>query len=477
VRKVLAACSTVVAAVLTVAGLAPLAQAAPAPGGGDIKVALQQIPGLTIIKEDPAPTGFRFFELNFTQPTDHRNPHGATFQQRYTLLHRDFSAPTVMFTSGYHVSTAPNRSEPTRIVDGNQLSMEYRFFTPSRPEPADWSKQLTIWQAAADEHAAVQAFKSIYTAKWLATGGSKGGMTATYFRRFFPNDVDGTIPYVAPNDVIDPIDSYNRFLAKVGDDPGCRDALKAIQRDTLKRRDELGKIATAEAAKNGYTFTIVGSVDKSLEISVVDSYFAFWQYQTQASCATVPKPGTPAADVWAFYEKVESLNTYADQELEPYIPYYYQAAVQLGSPEAYDGYLKDLLRYPGADTPKTFVPSSVKMPRFDYFAMPDIDFWVKTQGQRLLFVYGSNDPWGAEPFELGLGSRDSYRYFVPGGNHGSNIAQLPAAQSTAATETVRRWAGLPATPTASAQSQAESLNTNGFPGFDSDPIATERPRL
>jgi hypothetical protein len=28
-------------------------------------------------------------------------------------------------------------------------------------------------------------------------------MTATYFRRFFPDDVDATIPYVAPNDVIE----------------------------------------------------------------------------------------------------------------------------------------------------------------------------------------------------------------------------------------------------------------------------------
>jgi hypothetical protein len=31
-----------------------------------------------------------------------------------------------------------------------------------------------------------------------------------------------------------------------------------------------------------------------------------------------------------------------------------------------------------------------------------------------------------EQFQLGVGSRDSYRYFVPGGNHGSEIAPLPA---------------------------------------------------
>jgi hypothetical protein len=455
------------AVLLASVGPAPAVSAAP-----DIKAALQKVPGLTIVSEDPAPAGFRFFKLTYTQPADHRHPGAGTFQQRFTLLHRDFAAPTVAYTSGYNVGSTANRAEPTQIVDGNQLSMEYRYFTPSRPEPENWAKQLTIWQAAADEHRAVQAFKAIYPGKWLATGGSKGGMTATYFRRFFPDDVDATIPYVAPNDVIDPHDVYNRFLSRVGNDPGCRDALKAIQRDALKRRDELGAIAAVDAAERGLTFSIVGSADKSLEISVIDSYFAFWQYQTQADCATVPKAGAPAAEVYAWYEKVESLNTYSDQDLAPYVPYYYQAAVQLGSPEAYDSYLRDLLRYPGADQPKTFVPSSVRLPRFDYVAMPDIDFWVKSRGSRLLFVYGSNDPWGAEPFELGFGSKDSYRYYVPGGNHGSKIAQLPAADAAAATATVRRWAGLPPTAASTARSAAA-----GFPGFDADLTLTARPPL
>lgn len=462
-RRLVTACTVLLALV----GLAPAASAEP-----DIKAALQRIPGLTVVSEDPAPAGFRFFKLTYTQPADHRHPEAGTFQQRFTLLHRDFAAPTVAFTSGYNVSGSPNRSEPTQIVDGNQLSMEYRYFTPSRPQPENWAKQLTIWQAAADEHRAVQAFKAIYPGKWLATGGSKGGMTATYFRRFFPDDVDATIPYVAPNDVIDPADVYNRFLSRVGNDPACRDALKAIQRDALKRRAELGAIASADAAQRGLTFSIVGSLDKSLEISVIDSYFAFWQYQTQADCAKVPPPGAPAADVYAWYEQVESLNTYSDQDLAPYIPYYYQAAVQLGSPEAYDGYLRDLLRYPGADQPKTFVPSTIRLPRFDYLAMPDIDFWVKSHGTRLLFVYGSNDPWGAEPFELGFGSRDSYRYYVQGGNHGSKIAQLAPAEAAAATATIRRWAGLAGSSALTARSAPA-----GFPDFDADLTLAERPRL
>ncbi|WP_033289369.1 S28 family serine protease [Amycolatopsis jejuensis] len=454
-RRLFAVCTAVL---LTLTGLA-----VPASAQADIKEALQRIPGLTVVSEDPAPDGYRFFQLTFTQPADHRRPGAGSFQQRFTLLHRTFTAPTVAYTSGYDVATRPGRSEPTRIVDGNQLSMEYRYFTPSRPSPADWAKQLTIWQAAADEHRAVQAFKAIYPGKWLATGESKGGMTATYYRRFFPDDVDATIPYVAPNDVLDQVDAYNHFLDNVGDDPACRAALRDLQRDALKRRGELGDLAAAQAKEQGLTFTTVGSADKSFEVAVIDAYFAFWQYQSPNRCESVPKPGAPAAEVFEWFEQVESFNEYADQRVGRYTPYYYQAAVQLGSPEAYDGHLRDLLRYPGADRPESFVPRSIRLPRFDFLAMPDIDRWVKSRGTRLLFVYGANDPWSAEPFELGAGSRDSYRYFQPGGNHMADIGGLPEADSAAATTTIRRWAGLPPAPSAARARMAPA----GFPDFDS----------
>jgi hypothetical protein len=34
--------------------------------------------------------------------------------------------------------------------------------------------------------------------KWVNTGASKGGMTSVYHRRFFPNDLDANVAYVAP---------------------------------------------------------------------------------------------------------------------------------------------------------------------------------------------------------------------------------------------------------------------------------------
>ena len=112
-------------------------------------------------------------------------------------------------------------SEVTRILEGNQVNIEHRFFLPSRPEPADWS-DLTIFQQASDDHRLERALRSIYHGPWLRTGASKGGMQATYHKKFYPGDVDGLIAFVVPNDVIDWHDRYASFLDHVGTDPQCR---------------------------------------------------------------------------------------------------------------------------------------------------------------------------------------------------------------------------------------------------------------
>src|SRR5689334_3507071 len=151
----------------------------------DIKARLEAVPGLTVLSEQPVAAPYRFFILSITQPADHLRPSAGTFQQRFTLLHRGTDRPMVLHTTGYNVPEYAFRSEPTRLIDGNQISVEQRFFTPSRPDPADWSK-LTIWQAATDHHRIVAALKRIYPQRWISTGASKGGMTSIYHRRFYP---------------------------------------------------------------------------------------------------------------------------------------------------------------------------------------------------------------------------------------------------------------------------------------------------
>ncbi|MFD9102773.1 aminopeptidase [Streptomyces virginiae] len=441
-RKTLGWLLSLVVLIGTMGAAGSTAQAATAAeptAAADIKDQILGIPGMSLIEEKPYP-GYRFFVLNYEQPVDHRQPWKGTFKQRLTLLHKDVSRPSVFFTSGYNVNTSPRRSEPTTIVDGNQVSMEYRFFTPSRPDAANWAN-LDIWQAASDQHRIFTALKKIYKKNWLATGGSKGGMTATYYERFYPRDMDGVVAYVAPNDVVNKEDSaYDRFFAKVGTKE-CRDRLNAVQREALVRREPLEAKYAAAAAENGWTFTTVGNLDKAYEAVVLDYVWAFWQYSLLADCASLPAAATATdQEIWDSIDAISGFSAYTDQGLETYTPYYYQAGTQLGSPDIKQPHLGNLSRY-GYQPPRNFVPRDIPM-TFQPGAMADVDKWVRDNAHQMLFVYGQNDPWGAEPFRIGYGARDSYVMIAPGANHGANVAKLLDGEKALATAKILQWAGV-----------------------------------
>lgn len=456
----------------TAAQAAATAQAGTAKAGaaqaGDILAQLKAIPGMRVTEKPSTLPGQRWFWLEYRQPVDHRNPRGQWFEQRIMLQHKSADRPMVLYTSGYNTPETMFTSEPTALVDGNQISVEYRYFTPSRPEPTDWKKD-TIWQAATDEHRLIGALKTIYQGKWISTGASKGGMTAVYHKRFYPRDVDGSVVYVAPNDVNNNDDrAYDKFFQTVGSDPACRANVKALARKFLERRTEMLKRFKAAADENGWTFDILRTQDRAFENSVMDYEWGFWQYSLQSDCAALPNAKDATDDqLYETLDNISGLSFYSDQGLAPYIPYYYQAGTQLGWPTPKFKHLRPLLRYEDSYQPRTYVPRDIAM-RFDNGrAMRDIDRWVRGNANHMLFLYGANDPWGSEPFRLGRGSRDSAVYVAPGMNHsGRLIAKLPGDQQTKAMSDVKRWAGV-----------GTGMQTLKSAPMADDPLQLQRPPL
>jgi hypothetical protein len=409
---------------------------------------IRQIPVVSHATEvRRSPPGTRFFRITVAVPVDYDDPQSPTFDLRVNLLHRGFDRPMVVETSGYRLWDDPYRAEVTRIVDGNQLDIEHRFFSPSLPQQPNWSTQLTIRQVADDHHRVITAFRHLYGGRWLSTGDSKGGMAATYHRRFYPDDVTATIAYVAPNDVIDSVDAYPRFLAHVGGRrlADCRDRLVGLQRRMLRERGWFRGRLVRFSAEKQLTWDYVGSLDRGFEAAVVDTYFAFWQYWGAHACADVPVAGRMTdAQVWRYAGSIVPWGNLSDQRRYFSLPYHYQAASQIGGPQPYEHRLRDLLDYPGADTPANILPAAMRPASYDADAMVDIDAWVRTQARRMLFVDGQYDPWSAEPFRCGADARERgcHRAVVPRGTHGAVIAELPRTQRRHLERLVRRWAGV-----------------------------------
>lgn len=405
----------------------------------DIRERLEKIPGMKVVSVADR-EGYPLYTLTYVQPVDHGNPRAGTFTQRATLWHKATDKPTVLYTGGY--TLASNTTALTKLIDANQVSVEHRYFEQSRPSGeagSDWS-ELTVEQEAADEHRLTRALRGIEKGKWLGTGASKGGMTATYHERFYPDDLDAVVAFVAPNDANNKDDSgYERFFRTVGT-AECRKALNAVQREMLVRREALLPKFEADAKANGDTFEeTLGTTDRAYEFAVLDQVWNFWQSGTVDNCPTVPDAEKASDDELYDWSKKHGFSVYQDESLgtNGTGPYYRQAATQLGWADLKFKHLKDVRHYPDIYQPNSVLPEAMRG-SYNNRTIAGVDHWVKTRGQRMMFIYGENDPWSAEKFTPS--HRDSYRYEAPGSNHGASIAKLPAADQTKAIATIKRWA-------------------------------------
>jgi hypothetical protein len=393
-----------------------------------------------------APAGYRYLTLQVTQPVDHDLTAGAaTFLQEVSLLHRDAAAPMIAFTTGYDDYQRDYLGEAAHLVGGNQVSIEHRFFGTSRPAPADWST-LTIAQAAADEHAVIDKLRCIYRAPWVSSGGSKGGMTAVYHHRFYPDDVAGTLAYVAPLSFTIPDHRYDPFLDGVTPTP-CRDAVRAVATELLShRRAALLGRAQAQATTRNLTYGRV-AIGPALESAILDLEWTFWQYYGASRCDIVPAATATDDALWTFLDTVSPVSFSADDETARFEAYFYQAYAELGSPgtpavrgDSLPGYLAALRTYGEADYVGT-LPVGVPVPTHDPAAMADIDSWVQRDGDHLAFVYGENDPWSGGKFRLG-DAHDALLVVTPLGTHDDGVTALAAPDRDAVYAKLAAWTGV-----------------------------------
>jgi len=427
-------------AVLAVAALGACGdnlEPVPEPVSGELLDRLRALPGVTATPMPTETAGFTYIVLQFTQPVDHEDPDGQTFQQRVSLLHRDLAGPMIVQTSGYWDYYLDSPVELTRLLTANQISIEHRFFGDSRPDPADWSK-LTIKQMADDQHQIITALRSIYDGSFLTTGGSKGGMTAIYHRRFYPDDVDGTVPYVAPQSFGAPDLRYTAFVDTLGP-ATCRQAVRDVAVELLaNRRAMVEAKATEQAAIEDHAYNRV-ALAPAVETSIVSLEWAFWQYYGVGLCNDVPPPTASDAELWGFLDLVSPPSDNDDTQVAAFDAYYHQAYAQLGYPDTGATYLDPYVRFTDADYAGS-LPAAV--PAYDGgAAMRDIDQWVRTEGDRLLFVYGEWDPWTGGRFELGEAT-DSVSLVQPRGSHGARISRLDDADEITAHAMLAAWSGV-----------------------------------
>jgi hypothetical protein len=399
---------------------------------------IKELPGIISV-EKMEQNGFfsEAYVVNVKQPIDHMHPDKGSFSQRVFVSHLAYDRPVVFITEGYgggYAASSRHLNELCPLLKANQLFVEHRYFGKSIPVVVDWA-DLTVENAAADQHHVVELFKRIYNQKWVSTGISKGGETALYHRTLYPDDVAVTVPYVAPLNFAVEEFRHPRFIEKEVATKKERKMVKAFQLEVLKRKEQLMPMFVQLCKEKNYHFK--APEREIYDYSVLEFSFSFWQWGH--SVKEIPAPNAPDKEIFDYFQKVSSCNYFDIESGKANMPFFVQAHRQLGyyayNPKPFGKVIetKDMRGY----IEKLFLEKEQVFPHDPTMSKLN-DEYLKTSATNVLLIYGGIDPWTASAATGGK-NPGVVKLVQPGGSHKTRISTMPETMKQQAIDTLKAW--------------------------------------
>lgn len=370
------------------------------------------------------------------QQLDWKDEAEGSFAQRVIIKHRGFDRPTVMVTEGYGAAYALHpgyQEELSTLLEANLVFVEHRYFLESTPQPCDWS-HLTVENSAGDYHHIRNLLREVYPGKWFTTGISKGGQTTMFYRTFYPNDVDGSVSYVAPLNKSLEDGRHEPFINQAGTAEE-RARIQEFQMETLKRRATLEPMFADYCSRKGYTFRV--PVCEIFDLAVLEYSFAFWQWGDDVAQI----PALTATDSTYYKHLIDKCEPSYFAQQTPYTSFNVQAMRELG----YYGYdtapFEEYLSIPHAEgyMRRVMIPDSLTYIEFDGNLYERVNTFLRENDLPMMFIYGEYDPWSATGVTW-LNDKKHIRVFVePGGSHKARIGTMPEATQKEIKKILKRW--------------------------------------
>lgn len=399
---------------------------------------LKSIPEISDVKKLELSDHFtEKFEFRYQQYINPNDTSQGTFQQKVVLCHKDFVSPVVVGLEGYEIWT-DNAYELTRIVSGNQLSIEHRFFKHSRPEGGIPWEHLTIANAANDQHNIIQKLKQrIYAHnKFVSTGISKGGQTTMIHRSMYPEDVDASVCYVAPLNFEREDPRIYTFLDTVGTQEE-RDRVEDFQIKCLKKKRKLTKLMRRVAAANNLEWDM--PLELAMEYYILEYSFAYWQWGA-FEMNEIPGKRAKKEERLEHLLNVSGVSFFEKQGVADLRPYFWAALTEEG---IYGYEHEDFAKWLSQDQTYLFdftAPEGTN-PTFDPKPMQEVNNFIQKEATEMIFIYGGYDTWSATGVQLSqeAKARGLKKYVLPGGHHGTRIGNFPEATQNEIKEMLDLW--------------------------------------
>ena len=379
-----------------------------------------------------------YYSLKFTQQLDKDNPEAGTFEQRLLLGHRGWDRPMVIITQGYGGggTFTGNRfyEELTSLIDANVIFVEHRYFEGSTPTPCNWDYR-TIPNSMEDYHSITTTFKEFYKDKWLSTGISKGGSTSMFYRAYYPDDVDVSVPYVAPLCVALEDGRHESFLEQAGT-KAQRDAVRNFQLLLLERKEVYMPLFEDYCKQKKYTFRQPISV--IYDYCVLEYAFSFWQWGSPADKIPTMAAGDEAIFKYFisscdpdYFSRGNKLDSFSVQAVKDFGYYGYNI-------EPFKKYIKEPLK----DYYKKIMLSEEWYDvEFDGSTHRKVVDYLTENDPKMIYIYGEFDPWTANGVTwLRDRNKKNIRIFIePNGSHRARIGTMPKETQKEILDLLQEW--------------------------------------
>ena len=394
------------------------------------RTASSPYPGMSLIEEKPY-TGYRFFVLNYTQPVDHRQPSKGTFQQRITVLHKDVSPPDGLLhrrLQRLH-QPEPQRADadrrrqpglpgvpllhalparPGRLVEAGHLAGRQRPAPRLQGAEEDLLQELAL-------HRRLEGRHDRHLLRALLPAGHGRRRRLRRAQRRGEQGGLGLRPVLRPRRHQGvPRPAERRAARGAGAPRAAGEEVRGVRRrerlDLHHRRH-----ASTRRTRPSSSTTSGASGSTACSPTATRSRPTPRTPPTRRSgTPSTRSPASPPTPTRAWRRTRRTTTRRAPSSARP----------TSSSPAR-----ASCSRY-GYQPPRNFVPRDIPM-KFQPSAMRDVDSWVRHNAHHMLFVYGQNDPWGAEPFRLGTGARTA--------TSSPRRAATTAPTSPASSPTRRRW--------------------------------------
>lgn len=407
---------------------------------GEAGKRLAALPGVSkveALKTTLFPEKYVFF---IRQQLDAKDASKGYFEQRVVLCHRGFDRPTVLVTEGYNARYAMRENymdELSKLFETNVITVEYRYFDQSMPKPCNWD-YMTVENSLYDLHNVNQTLHAMYKGKWISTGISKGGQTTMFYRAYFPNDVDISVPYVAPLNKSVEDGRHEKFLQYEVSTKENRQKVLDLQLLLFKRKAALLPMLEQYCKDQKFTFNV--PIAEIFDFIVMEYSFAFWQWGDDL--AKIPTSKATDKELFDYLMRISEPGYFSNQN--PNFPFNYQAARELGY---YGYYTEPFKKYLSIKSAKGYlkrlmVPKGQEDVQFSPVLYNNtVDFLTKND-PKMVYIYGDIDPWSASgvyglPFTKN--KKNLHVYMCKGGSHRTRINSFPEPTRQEIIQLISNW--------------------------------------